>query len=102
LPPREKGELVARFFKQLWKGLLRAIESVAVGIESGQVRILAGLDHRPSGSADRIGDVAAIEEHAFGSKSIDIGRMIQSISVCAHSLIGVVVRENEDDIRRRC
>ena len=94
--------MVARFFKQLWKGLLRAIESVAVGIESVQVRILAGLDHRPSGSADRIGDVAAIEEHAFRSKSIDIGRMIQSISVCAHSLIGVVVRENEDDIRRRC
>ena len=53
--------LVARFLQQFGEGLLIPVEGVPIIHEAILVAVLAGLDYRPTGSANRIG-AKAIDE----------------------------------------
>ncbi len=90
--------LVAGRLQQLWKRLLVAVESVAIGLEAVEVAVLARLDHRSARTADRIGHVAAVESHSLVGDPIEIGRRDPRRIVGTEGLFAVIVREDEHDV----
>ena len=94
--------LVARFLQQFGEGLLIPVEGVPIIHEAILVAVLAGLDYRPAGSANRIGAKAIDEKHAFGRQLIDVrGRIdgFQPAVVSPDRMGGMIIGEDENDIR---
>ena len=77
VPLADDRGLVAGLLQQLGKGLLGAVEAVAVAEEAVDVAVLAGQDDGPAGAADRVGHQAAVEEHPFAGEAIDVRRLEQ-------------------------
>ena len=93
---------VASLAQKLGKGLLGTVELVAVHKETVGVRVLACLDRGPHGTADGVGHVALLEEHAIPGQRIDVGRggvLLEPGIVGPDRLVGVVVREDEQNVR---
>ena len=102
VPLADDGGLVAGLLKELREGDLRAVEDgIRVVIESVQVRILAGEDNRATRTADGVGHQGAIETHAFIGEAIDVRGLVQlaRVAVGADGLIGMVIGEDEHDVR---
>ena len=96
------GGLVACFLEELRKGLLVPVKTIPVVHEAILVAVLAGLDYRSAGTADRIGAKAVHEEHSFASQLIDIRRRIdrfQPAIVGSNRVGSMIIGEYEDDIR---
>ena len=94
--------LIAAFLKELWKGLLVAIETVFVFHEPVEVRMLAGLDDGSAGSAEGVGHKAIVEAYALLGDTVEVrggGYLAQSTAVSGDRLVGMVVRKNEDNVR---
>ena len=103
VPLAEDGRLVAGFLQELWKGGLRPVEAaVRVVGKAVQMGILSGQHRGPAGAADGVRHEAAVEAHAFLGDAVEVGRVEQlpRITVGADGLVGVVVREDEDDVGR--
>jgi hypothetical protein len=99
MPFTDDGRLVADRLQQLWKRLLIAIESVAIAYKSVQVAVLARLNDSPTGTADGIGHVAAIETHPAVCDSIQVWCRDSRRIVRAERLLAVIIHKNEDNIR---
>jgi hypothetical protein len=84
--------------EELWKGLLGAVELVPVNEETIGMGILSGLDCGSHRTADRVGDVALLEEHTVFGKGVDVrGRTVflEPGIVGPNCLIGMIVGEYE-------
>ena len=102
VPLADDGSLVASLLEELGEGDLRAVEDgIRVVIEAVQVRILAGENDRTARSADGVGHQGAIEAHAFLGEAIDVRGLVKfsRVAVGTDSLIRVVIREDEHDVR---
>ena len=77
-----------------------AVKLVAVHQETVLVRVLARLDRRTARPANAVGHIAAIKAHPGPGNAINIWRLVQApATVGADGLVGVVVTENEENIR---
>ena len=79
--------------------MLISVEGVAVSDEAVEVGVLPGLNDSPAGSADAVGDVAAVKEHALVGDAVHVGSGDAGGVVCAEGLLAVVVGKDEEDIR---
>ncbi len=94
--------LVASLLEELGEGDLGAVEAtVVIVVEAVEVRIFAGEDAGATGPAEGIRRQATVEAHAFGGDAVDVGGFVQAGAVGADGLVGVVVAEDEDNVRRR-
>ena len=60
----------------------------------------AGQDARAGGAAQGVGAVAAVKDHALATQLVEIGQGHGGIILAgAQRLVGVVVRNDEKDIR---
>ena len=103
VPLADDRRLITGLLEQLGKGDLGAVElAIAVVVEAVDVRILAREHAGPARPADAIRHQAAVEAHPLFGDAVDIrGRVqLQRMPVGADRLIRVIVRENEDDVRR--
>ena len=103
VPLADDGRLVAGGVEQLGEGRLRAVEAaVGVVVEAVRVGVLAGQDRCAAGPADRVRHDAPVEPHPLPGQPIDVRRLDQParVVVGADGLVGVVVAEDEDDVRR--
>ena len=49
-------------------------------------------------SADTVGHITVIKQHALLGKTVDVGRVVDSSSVTADGLRSMVISHNEDDV----
>jgi len=61
--------------------------------------VLTGENRSPTGGADRIGSETAVETNSFLRYPVQVGSLDKMAAVSADSLTGVVVRQNENNIR---
>src|SRR5262245_41126348 len=61
--------------------------------------VFARLNDRATRPADRVRHKRPIEPHPFLRNAVDIRRFVAAAVVCTDRLIGVIVRENEEDVR---
>ena len=102
VPLADDRRLVAGAVQQLGERDLRAVEpAVGVVVEAVAVGVFPGQDRGPAGPADGIRHDAAVESHPFPGQAIDVRRLDQParIVVSADGLIGMVVAEDEEDVR---
>jgi hypothetical protein len=91
VPLADDGRLVAGLLQQLGEGLLGSVELISVAEEAVQVAVLARLDDRPAGPADRVGDVAVVETHALFGEPVEVGRLVELQPIGRHFLVGADV-----------
>ena len=91
--------LVTRLPHQLWHGLLGAVKSVLVGALAIEVRILAGENYGPRGSANGVGHQTAPKQHAFLGDAIQVGGIVEAEAIGAQCLRGVVVGKQKQYVR---
>ena len=98
VPLADHRRLVAGVVQQLGERLLVAVERARIVREAVHMAVLAREDAGPRGSRNGIGDVAALEEHAFARQTVEVGGFDQQAAVTAHGLRGVVVGHHDDDV----
>lgn len=87
--------------QEFGEGHLAAVEEAGgVVDEAVNVRILSGENGGAAGSTDGVSDQAAVEAHAFGGETVNVGGLIAVGAVGTDGLPSVVVREDEDDVGR--
>ena len=94
--------LVACLLEQLGEGLLVPVELVTVVAEAIEMAVFAAFDDGARGAADRVGAVAAVEDHALGGKVINVGCGVdgfQPSTVSTDGIGGVVICKDEDNVR---
>lgn len=64
--------------------------------------ILSGKEGGPAGSADGVGDERVGETGAFGSDAVEVGCFVDLRAIGGNGVLGVVVREDEDDVGFLC
>ena len=101
MPLADHRRRVSGSLHQLGESLLRSIEAVAVHQESIEMAVLARENHRPARPADGVGDVAIVEPHPFMGETVDIWCLVDPRAVGADRLIGVIVGEDEENVRPR-
>ena len=102
VPLAENGRLVTGRTEQLGEGRLRTVEAaVGVVVEAIQMGVLTGQNRCAAGTADRVRHDAPVETHPLLGQAIDVRRIDQParIVVGTDGLIGMVVAEDEDDVR---
>ena len=98
VPLADDGGLVTGLPKVLGGGWLATVELVTVLPESIEVRVLAGLDDRPCGTTEGVGDITFPEKHAFVSEFVEVrgrGEVCQHATVSTHSLGRMVIGEDK-------
>ncbi len=100
MPLADDGRLVAGRLQQLRQRHLAAVEGVAVVAQPVQVTVLAGQQNGAARRADRVRDEAVREAHAFTGDAIDVRRLDQVAAVGADRALGMIVRHDEQDVRR--
>ena len=60
--------------------------------------MLAGENDSAARCADRVGDEAPVEAHAFVGEAVEVGRLVDGRAVGAQGAGGVVVGEDKDDV----
>ena len=98
VPLAEDGGLVTVFLQEFGKGLLTAIETVAIGHKAVEVTVLTGQDHCTAGAADGIGHKTVLEAHSLTGDAVYIWSLVAVGTICTDSLVTVVIRENEQDV----
>jgi hypothetical protein len=63
------------------------------------VTVLTGENGSTAGGADRISDKAAVETNSFPSQPVQVRRLNKTTTVGANSLAGVVIRQDENNVR---
>ena len=98
--PDHRG-LVPGSLQHLIERRLRHVERIPRPVVdlAVDVAVLAGEHHRAAGGTDRIGAEAVQEDRAFISDPVDVRSLIDARAVGRDGLSGVVVGENEDDVR---
>ena len=102
VPLAENGRLVTGRAEQLGEGRLRTVEAaVGVVVKTIQVGVLTGQDRCAAGTADRVRHDAPVKTHPLPGQAIDVRRVDQParIVVGTDGLVGMVVAEDEDDVR---
>ena len=98
VPLAEYRRLVPGRLQELRKRLLGSVEPQSVVENSVQMAVLAGQDHGPARSANRVRHQSPVEPHPLSGDPIQVGRVVDHRAVCAERLIGMIVRENEEDV----
>ena len=88
--------------KQFGKCQLRTVEPVAVYHQPVGVTVLAGQDRRTAGRTNRIAAETPVQRDAFGGNPVDVRGGIDSGSVGADRLNGVVIGKNKQDVGPAC
>ncbi len=88
--------------KDLGKSLLCSVKGIPVTNESIQVTVLASQYHRSARTTDRIGDVTTIETHSPICNPIHVRSGNPGRVVGAESLLTMIIRENQQNIRSLC
>ena len=99
VPLADHGRLVAGRLHELGEGLLVPVEDVAVLQVPVGVGVQPGQHRRAARSADRVPAEAVLEEHALARQPIDVRRHVARPAVGGDRVGGVVVAEDEDDVR---
>ena len=103
VPFANDGRLVAGLLQELGEGLLRAVErGIRVIGKAVEVTVFSRENRRARRTTNRIRHEAPVEAHPLLRDAIDVRRVEQfaRITVGADRLIGVIVGENKDDVRR--
>ena len=103
VPLAKDGRLVTGRTEQFGEGRLRTVEAtVGIVVETIQVGVLTRQDRRATRPADRVRDDAPVETHPLPGQAIDVRGVDQPARVVigTDGLVGMVVAENEDDVRR--
>jgi len=98
MPLTVKRRLVARFPQQLRERLLIAVEVIPVVHETVFMAVLAGENHRSTGTANRIRTETVFEQDALSGKFVDIGcrvHRLQPTVICANGMGSMIIGENE-------
>lgn len=101
VPLSKDSGFVSGFLKELWEGLLVAVEAVVIVHEAIDMAVLSGENDGAAWSADGIGAEAFIEAHALTGQFVDIGSGIEHVVdpvVSSNGMRGVVVGENKDNV----
>lgn len=101
VPFAEDRRLVARLLQHFRKGRLRAVEAVAVSLEAVLMAVFSREDDRAAGPADRVGAETVVKQHPRGRDAVEVGGLVDSRAVAAHGVGGVIVGEDEHDVRPR-
>ena len=101
VPLANHCRLIPSFLEQLRKGLLVPVETVSVHVKAVQMAVFACLNHRTTGTTDRVRHQAAIEQHAVFRNAIEVGclQQLQLVIVGTERLRGMVIRKDEEDVR---
>ena len=101
MPFAEKARLVSGFLQHFRVSGLGAVQrSLPVEDEAVHVGMPAGQDARAGGAAQGVGTVAAVKNHALASQFVEVGQGDGRIVFAgAQCLVGVVVRNDKEDVR---
>ncbi len=101
MPFAEQARLVAGFLQHLRVGGLGAVQRpLAVEDKAVHVGVSSGQDAGAGGSAQGVGAVAAVKDHALSAQLVEVGQRDGGIVLGgAQRLVGVVVRDDEKDVR---
>ena len=101
MPFAEKARLVSGLLQHFRVSGLGAVQrSLSVEDKAVHVGMPAGQDAGAGGAAQGVGAVAAVKNHALASQFVEIGQGHGGIIIAgAQRLVGVVVRNDKEDIR---
>ena len=101
VPFAEKARLVSGLLQHFRVSGLGAVQrSLSVEDKAVHVGMPAGQDAGAGGAAQGVGAVAAVKNHALASQFVEIGQGHGGIIIAgAQRLVGVVVRNDKEDIR---
>ena len=101
MPFAEKARLVSGLLQHFRVSGLGAVQrSLSVEDKTVHVGMPAGQDAGAGGAAQGVGAVAAVKNHALASQFVEIGQGHGGIIIAgAQRLVGVVVRNDKEDIR---
>jgi hypothetical protein len=100
VPFADHAGVVAAFLQVLGHVVAAAVEAVE-NRHAIQVRILPGEQRGAAGGADGVGDEAVGEARATFGEAVNVRGLVDLGAVGGDGVLGVVVGEDEQDIRRR-
>jgi len=106
VPFADHRGLVSRILEHFRESRLGAVEAAVVVVEEAvEVRVFAGQNRGTGWAADGISAERVVKDHAFFGDAIDVrgrGNLVKAFAVSGDGFGGVVVGEDEDDIRVLC
>ena len=100
MPLADHRGLISGPLEKLGKRWLATVEGVAVVAQSIQVAVFAGQHDGAARGTDRVGDETVVEPDSVGGDAIDVRSLDQLTAVGADCCDGVIVRHDEEDVRR--
>ena len=92
---------IADLLKQLGKGLLIAVEAIAVRHKTVNVAVLAGLNHSATRPANRIRTEAVLKQHALSRQQVDVRsriHILQPTVVSTDCVRRMIIAEDKQDV----
>ncbi len=99
MPLADHDCLVPGLLEEFGKCLLRAVKPQRVVPQAIEMTVLSGQDYRATGSADAVGAEAVLELDPLFRDAVDIRSCVDSASVAAHGMGGMVVTHDKKDVR---
>ncbi len=98
VPLSKRRSLIAGRLQHPRKRGLRGVELIDVVEHPVGVAVFSGDDHRAGWSAYGVGHQRAIEANSFCRDPVDVRRLVQNRAVGPDGLIGVIVRDDQQNV----